>query len=130
MALVLGVTGAWALIPPDPLPLPTSQTIAASGRSDGNDSSVTPDAWRVSLWRAFSDAPPPPPPAAAPLTLKIFSILRQADGITAAIDPGTGAGLVYAKVGERVGPHTVTAIDDRGIEVETDGRRQRVELRP
>lgn len=129
-ALVLGTAGTWAALPPAAPALPTASSSPSGRHTVSNDPPLAPDAWRVSLWRPFSDAPPPPPPTVAPVTLKIFSILRQADGITAAIDPGTGAGLVYAKVGERVGTHTITAIDERGIEVETNGRRQRVELRP
>jgi len=127
---ILGAAGTWAVLLPKAPLLPQSSSNQSATRTITNDALFKPDAWRVSLWRPFSDAAPPPPPTIAPLTLKIFSILRQADGITAAIDPGTGAGLVYAKVGERIGAHTITAIDERGIEVEVDGRRQRVELRP
>ncbi len=86
-------------------------------------------AWQVALWRPFSDAPPPAAKA-APLTFKIFSILRKADGLIAAIDLGPGNPLVYAKAGQRIGDYTVTVIDDLGIEVENGGARQRVELRP
>lgn len=122
-------TGTWAALPP---PLPALPRTALSGATNADDaSSADFDAgiWQVALWRPFTDAPPVEAKP-VPLTIKVFSILRQADGLTAALDPGAGAALVYAKVGQRVGELTVTAIDERGIEVETNGRKQRLELRP
>jgi hypothetical protein len=126
--LAVIAAGIWALSPPPVRPV---KIPAPPATAPGATAAAAHDAgiWQVSLWRPLSDAPPPPPKA-TPLTIKVFSILRQADGITAAIDPGAGAPLIYAKVGQQVGEHTVTTIDERGIEVETAGRRQRVELRP
>jgi len=122
-------TGTWAALPPPPPPLPKAAPAGAVNGDDASATGIDAATWQVSLWRPFSDAPPPAPKP-VPLTIKVFSILRQADGLTAALDPGAGAGLIYAKVGQQVGNLTVTAIDEQGIEVETNGRKQRVELRP
>lgn len=122
-------TGTWAALPPPGPALPKAAPSGSASSGDPSATGIDAATWQVSLWRPFSDAPPPAPKP-VPLTIKVFSILRQADGLTAALDPGAGGGLIYAKVGQRVGELTVTAIDENGIEVETNGRKQRVELRP
>lgn len=126
--LGLGAVSAWSLWPLANLKPPAIDSgtvaVAASGIAP-----IDPAAWHVTLWRPLSDAPPPAP-IAAPLTLKLFSILRRADGLTAAIDPGNGGPLVYAKTGQRIGEHLIATIDAQGIEIETNGRRQRLELNP
>lgn len=127
-ALAIIATGAWALLPPPTAAMP-ARAVASGLSSQSAGATFDAVTWQVALWRPLTDAPPPPPKA-VPLTLKVFSILRQADGITAAIDPGAGAGLIYARPGQRVGEYLVTAVDERGIEIEANGRRQRVELRP
>jgi hypothetical protein len=126
--LALLVAIVWAAVPPPPAALPAKPTLAA-GDPQRQAATVDAAAWQVALWRPFSDAPPPPPKP-TPVTIKLFSILRQADGLTAAIDQGAGGGLVYATSGQRVGEYLVTGIDETGIEIEVNGRRQRVELRP
>lgn len=127
-AVGLGAVSVWSLWPLTDLTPPTidsgTVTVAANAIAP-----IDPTAWHVTLWRPLSDTPPPAP-VAAPLTLKLFSILRRADGLTAAIDPGTGGPLVYAKTGQRIGEHLIATIDAQGIEIETNGRRQRLQLKP
>lgn len=131
IAAVLAVltAGTWAMLVPAAPPLPNAMPGAITAARPGPAAAIDTAAWQVALWRPFSDAPPPVA-RAAPLTIKVFSILRQGGGATAALDPGNGAGLVYARVGQRIGELTVTAIDEHGIEVESGGQRQRLELTP
>jgi hypothetical protein len=126
--LVVATTLIWALLPVAKLALPKAPSLTVAAQKS---TLVTHEAnlWQVNLWRPFRDIPPPPPKP-VPITMKVFSILRRAEGLIAAIDPGAGGGLIYAKVGEKIGEFTITAIDERGIEVEHSGNKQRVELRP
>jgi hypothetical protein len=86
--------------------------------------------WNVGLWRPFSNESQPvavQPSATAP---KLYSILQQGDGLTAAIAPAPTAGLVYLKAGDTSHGFTVVRVETDGVVVLINGQEQRLGLGP
>ena len=82
----------------------------------------------MNLWRPFSDAPPVVVPQAAPVTVKLFSVMRRDGVLVAALDLGGADGLVYAKPGDAVGQVQVLGVDAAGAEISLGGRKLRLEV--
>lgn len=130
VALALGVVAVavvavWAL---QPLPAPPALTASPPLPPPPPTTVINPARWAVELWRPFQDAVPV---VAAPVSpLRLFSILRRGDTWIAALDPGNGNALVYARAGDAVPGATVVMVDARGVELRsgTGAGTSRLEL--
>lgn len=128
LALV-AVAATWAVIGFRTRPTTALITTPPGGAAAPPAPPLDPRAWNVALWRPLSDAPAAVA-VAAPLQLKLFSILKQGDDYTAAIDVGEGADLHYVRAGAKVKGVTVTAVDASGISVLSGSSTLRLELAP
>jgi hypothetical protein len=122
LALLAGLW-AWLVASPTAEPIPTPRPAAVAGAQAVPSDSST---WNIVLWRPFSDAPAPA--AAPPASLKLFSILQQADGLTAAI--ATSDGLVYVRGGGTCKGFTVVRVEASAVILRGNGQELRLELQP
>jgi hypothetical protein len=125
LLVISGLTW-WMLTPPTLPAAPTSLNVNAKQPTERILLSM--DAWSVDLWRPLTDAPavvttPEPPPK-----IRLFSLLIRDGAQVAALQIGTGTGLVYAKSGDTMGKLTVSSIDAKGVDLIYAGRPLRVEM--
>lgn len=86
--------------------------------------------WNVSLWRSFANEAQPVAVQASASAPKLYSILQQGDGLTAAIAPAPTAGLVYLKAGDISHGFTVVRVESDGVVLLINGQEQRLGLGP
>lgn len=126
LGALLAGTWAWRVPAVDPVPPATAPD--RSAQAAPAPPAIDAAAWNVSLWRPFTDqAPPAQASATAP---RLYSILQQGDGLTAAIAPGPDAGLVYVKAGDTGNGFTVVRIEPDGVVLLINGQEQRLGLGP
>ncbi|MEK7415631.1 MAG: hypothetical protein AAB263_20185 [Planctomycetota bacterium] len=89
---------------------------------------INPAIWNINLWRPFTDEAPNTVASAAPMALKLFSIMQQGDGLTAAIDPGNNGGILYVKAGDVCNGFTVVRVEANGVVLRINGQEQRLGL--
>ena len=124
--VAVAVVAVWTF---QPLPVPPALAASPPLPPPPPITVVNPTRWAVVLWRPFQDAAPPV--VVAPVSpLRLFSILRRGDTWIAALDPGNGNALVYARAGDAVPGATVVTVDARGIELRsgTGAGTSRLEL--
>jgi hypothetical protein len=125
----LVVATAWATTAPS-LPAPASPKPDGAGAGEkAGDPLLSSKTWTITLWQPLADAPVVVA-ATSPLAIKLFSILTQGDGLTAAIDPGDGGPLVYVHPGDTVRGASIVSIDAHGVNVRYGGIAHRLELIP
>jgi hypothetical protein len=122
-ALALGVA-FWAIrVPVVSATPPTPATVQDAPAA----TAIDPAAWDVDLRRPADGTRPAAGPA--PTALKLYSILQQPDGPTAAIAAGDGA-MLYLRSGENGPGFTVLRVEGDGVVLRIDGREQRLGLGP
>lgn len=86
--------------------------------------------WNVSLWRSFTNEAQPAAVQASASAPKLYSILQQGDGLTAAIAPAPAASLVYLKAGDTSHGFTVVRVEADAVVLLINGQEQRLGLGP
>ena len=86
--------------------------------------------WNVSLWRPFTNEVQTVAVQASASAPKLYSILQQGDGLTAAIAPEPTAGLVYLKAGDTSHGFTVVRVEADGVVLLINGQETRLGLGP
>ena len=125
-AVLLVAAWAWRVPAPAEPVLPAAP--AGKAAVTAKPPAIDPATWNVSLWRPFVDETPTVQASAtAP---KLYSILQQGDGLTAAIAPGPNAGLVYVKAGDTGNGFTVVRVEADGVVLLINGQEQRLGLGP
>ncbi len=129
---VTGVT-IWALFPlgaPVPLELALAPTPPLA-TAEPSPATAPAGQWDVVLWQPLVDLPPPPPPPPPlppPVTLKLFSVIKRGGSYLAALDPGDGTPLQYAKAGDHLLGIEVVEVGPQGVTILNGTHRQRLEL--
>lgn len=128
--LGVALVAAWAWR----LPVLAGPVIAAAPGRTGTAPLQPPaiDAaiWNVSLWRPFTDEAQPVAVQDSASAPKLYSILQQGDGLTAAIAPSPNAALVYLKAGDVSHGFTVVRVERDGVVLLINGQEQRLGLGP
>jgi hypothetical protein len=122
LALLAGLW-AWRVTSPTLTPTPTPRPAAMAAAQAAPSDSAN---WNVILWRPFGDTPAPA--AAPPASLKLFSILQQPDGLTAAI--ATSDGLVYVRSGDTCKGFAVVRVEASAVILRGNGQELRLGLQP
>lgn len=125
LVVISGLT--WWMLTPATIPAAPTD-IDVNFKQPAEKFVLSMDAWSVDLWRPLTDSPavvatPEPPPK-----IRLFSILIRDGAQVAALQIGTGTGLVYAKSGDTMGKITVGSIDAKGVDLVYAGRPMRVEM--
>lgn len=128
--LVVALVAAWAWR----LPVLADPVIATVPGRTGTAPAQTPAievaTWNVSLWRPFTSEAQPVTVQASASAPKLYSILQQGDGLTAAIAPAPAAALVYLKAGDMSHGFTVVRVEADGVVLLINGQEQRLGLGP
>jgi hypothetical protein len=127
--IVVALAAAWAWR----VPALTEPALTAvpdrTGTAPAPPPAIESAIWNVSLWRSFTNEAPVAVQASATAP-KLYSILQQGDGLTAAIAPGPNAGLVYLKAGDSSDGFTVVRVEADGVVLLINGQEQRLGLGP
>lgn len=125
---LLAAWWAWRVpVPADPVLATTRSTRAATAPALA--STIDTATWNTLLWQPFLDEAPVVA-SATPSAFKLFSILQQGDGLTAAIAAGDQAGLLYVKAGDTGNGFTVVRVEANGVVLRVNGQEQRLGLNP
>lgn len=125
--LLASALGLWWTLSPATLPPSPPPSIALASEAS-TTAAIQVDQWSLDLWRPLSDAPVAVVVAEPPPKIRLFSILTRNGGQVAALQIGTGSGLVYVKPGEMVGKISVISIDAKSVDITYAGKPMRVEM--
>jgi hypothetical protein len=116
------LAAAWAIAAPAPAgpDAVANAPLAAAARPV-----VHPERWRVNLAPAM--APPPAAPPTPPVAMTLISVMSRGDRRNAMITVGDGR-LVTVAVAATVEGWTVTAIEERSVDLAKDGVTRRLEM--
>ena len=125
---VLAALWAWRV----PAPADTTITALRSTKPVATPvatGTIDPTRWNVTLWRPFADEVPDAGPA-SPKAFKLFSIMQQGDGLTAAIAAGDDGALLYVKAGDSGPGFSVVRVEATSVVLRINGQDQRLGLGP
>jgi hypothetical protein len=125
--LLASTLSLWWMLSPAELPPSPPPTIALASETSST-TAIQVDQWSLDLWRPLSDAPVVVATSEPPPKIRLFSILTRNGGQVAALQVGSGSGLVYVKPGEVVGKISVISIDAKGADLTYAGKPVRVEM--
>ena len=111
------------------VPVPTDPTITAARSAKSVTAPTATTAinaaiWNVNLWRPFSGGDSSSTLPTAPMAIKLFSILQQGDGLSAAVAAGDNGSLQYVKAGDICGGATVVRVEANGVVLRINGQEQ------
>lgn len=125
LLVLLAAGWAWRVPAPTAPVLATARPARVEGQA--TTPAINPAAWNINLWRPFLDEAAPVATAGAPTAFKLFSIMQQGDGFTAAISAGDGA-LVYVKAGDSGPGFSVVRVEAGAVVLRINGQEQRLGL--